>query len=507
MLPIDYLIRGAARHPDAPAVVTPTETMSYRVLADRVNALATGLQALDPAPGSRVGICAQVTVEHLLGLLATMAAGKTWVPLNPRDGREDLDAKIAVTRPTVIIADDTCLDRFTHPEGTPLVLGASAVGPAEGDTVAGLIDRHQGQGPVEHPRDLSDTQAIKFTGGTSGRPKGVLQPYRAWMTGTVCAVHAMGLTAADRYLMATPLTHAASTYITPMLAVGGALVFLDGQPKPQTIVAAFARGEASLTFVPPTLLYAMMDVPGVADMTFPTLRHLIYGGAPMPPERIRRAQQVFGPVVATSYGQTEAPQMIAINTGADMADPANIAAAGRPTLLTRVEIMSPDGKILPPGESGEIVVRGDLLMTGYLDMPEETAKTIVDGWLHTGDVGMIDERGYLFIKDRLRDVIITGGFNVYPADVEDALLHHPDVEEACVFGLPDDKWGERVTAALRLRTGATVTAEALIAWTKERLGSVKTPKEVHMVKALPRSPVGKVLKREVRALVERDPAA
>lgn len=501
MLPIDYLYRGALRHPQAPAVITPHETLSYAALAARVDALAAAFQAIDPTPGSRVGICAQVTVEHLLALLATLAAGKIWVPLNPRDGREELDAKIAVTRPTLLVADEVVLDRFTLPADTPVILGETVQ--AGERTLAGLARRHDGRQPVRHVRAPHDTQAIKFTGGTSGRPKGVLQPCRAWITGAACGIHAMGLTAGDRYLMASPLTHAASTYVTPLLSAGGALVFLDGQPSAETIVAALAEGQATMTFVPPTLLYAMTDEAERVGCRFPALRHLIYGGAPMPPDRIRHAQRVFGPVVGTNYGQTEAPQMIAVNTGPEMMDEANLAAAGRPTLLTRVEIMDRNGRILPPGEEGEIVVRGDLVMTGYLDMPEETAKTLVDGWLHTGDVGMIDSRGYLFIKDRMRDVIITGGFNVYPTDVEAILAEHPAVTECCVFGQPDAKWGEKVTAAVALAPGAQETPDALIAYVKGRLGSVKAPKEIHVLEALPRSPVGKVLRRTVRAMVSR----
>ncbi len=503
MQPIDYLYRGAVRHPEAPAVVMPQEIWSYAELARRVDALAAALQGLDPAPGSRVGVCAEVTVEHLLAILATLAAGKVWVPLNPRDGRAELDGKIAMARAGLLIADDACLDRFTRPEEVPLLLGATESATSAGDTLAGLIAANAGRQPVRRARDLSETQAIKFTGGTSGRPKGVLQPLGAWVAGAVSAVHAMGLTAADRYLMATPMTHAASCYITPLLMAGGALVFLDGPPKPAGIVEAFARSHASLTFVPPTLLYALMEVPGVGEQRFPALRHLVYGGAPMPPERIRQAQAVFGPVVGTSYGQTEAPQMIAIATGPEMAQEANLASVGRPTLLTRVAILDQERRPLPAGETGEIVVRGDLVMSGYLDDPEETAKALVDGWLHTGDLGLLDARDTLFIKDRLKDLVISGGFNVYPAEVEDALVRHPEVAEACVFGRPDEKWGERVCAAVSLRPGSTLAPEALIAWSKQQVGSVKAPKEISVLPQLPRSPVGKVLRRAVRALVEK----
>jgi fatty-acyl-CoA synthase len=187
-----------------------------------------------------------------------------------------------------------------------------------------------------------------------------------------------------------------------------------------------------------------------------------------------------------------------VMTGKDYADGTRLASCGRPGLLARVEVMDRDGRLLPPGEEGEIVVRGDLLMLGYLDMPEATAETLRQGWLHTGDVGVFDEQGYLTIKDRLRDVIITGGFNVYPNDVEAVLVRHPAVQEAVVFGVPDEKWGEAVHAAVKPRPGAVVDPDAVIAHAKAELGSVKAPKQVHVVPDLPRNPVGKVVRREAR---------
>jgi len=192
-------------------------------------------------------------------------------------------------------------------------------------------------------------------------------------------------------------------------------------------------------------------------------------------------------------------------TAAEFEDERNLASVGRATALMEVRIVSPDGEVLPPGEMGEIVCRGDLLMTGYLDMPEETAKTVIDGWLHTGDAGLLDERGYLFIKDRLRDVIISGGFNVYPSDVEAVLAQHPAVRECIVFSMPDDKWGERVEAALSLAPGGAFDERDILGFLRERIGPVKTPKRLHVADDLPRSAVGKVLRREARRLFGEAP--
>src|SRR5262249_49263515 len=214
--------------------------------------------------------------------------------------------------------------------------------------------------------------------------------------------------------------------------------------------------------------------------------------------RIRDAQDAFGPVIHATYGQTEAPQIITHLGAVELADLDKLASAGRPSLITEVAIMDQENRLLPPGELGEVVVRGDLVMTGYLAMPEMTAETIVDGWLHTGDLGFLDEQGYLFLRDRSREVIITGGFNVYPSDVETVLARHPAVADCVVFGVPDDHWGEAVHAAVEPRAGTTIDVNQIIGFLKHELGSVKAPKVVHVCAALPKSAVGKVLKSRVR---------
>lgn len=488
MLPIDLIRKAAARAPSAPAVEAPGITLSYAELVARADALAAALQDIDPAPLSRVGVCAYNTLDHLVALLAVMAAEKTWVPLNPRDARPEIAAKIAAARPSLVIAGEDCLEHIPSGGEAHLLAGAD---------LTELVARNAGREPARSYPPLDAPQAIKFTGGSSGAPKGVLQPYRAWNACAVSLIAALGLTSRDRYLVAAPLTHGSSTYVTPVLAQGGTLVLLEPRARPAQILDALAGRDITTTFLPPTAIYMLMAQPGAAHGAYPALRHLIYGGAPMPPEKVRAAERVFGEVLAATYGQTEAPQIITFLPPAEL-DDSTLASAGRAGLLIDVAIMDAQGRVLPPGEDGEIVVRGDLIMTGYLDMPEQTAQTIVNGWLHTGDVGALDERGYLFIKDRLRDVVISGGFNVYPSDVEAALARHPAVHESVVFGLPDDKWGESVTAAVQLREGESAGAEELIAFARSLVGAVKAPKRVVLYADLPRSAVGKVLRREVK---------
>ena len=367
---------------------------------------------------------------------------------------------------------------------------------ASARSMAELMHLHDDAPQPAYELPLDAIQAIKFTGGTTGAPKGVMQPYRAWMANISNQIQVWGFDEHERYVVAAPITHGTSTYIVPILAQGGCHVILDGAGA-EVVRAAFRDRRGTACFMPPTLVYMLMALPNASRDDFPKLRRLIYGGAPMPPEQVRKVRDFFGPVLGTTYGQTEAPQILTVMRPEDFEDPHNWAAVGRPTWFSDVAIMSPEGKLLPAGEIGEVVARGDLLMNGYWRMPEKTAETIIDGWLHTGDRGLIDERGFLYLKDRLKDIVITGGFNVYPVDVENALSQHPAVHECLVFGLPDEKWGETVQAAVQLHPGKTADEAELIAFVRNLLGPVQTPKQVHFYESLPRSNVGKLLKSAV----------
>jgi fatty-acyl-CoA synthase len=497
---IEHLYRGLDLAPNAVAIAVAGEPISYSSLAASIEALAAALQDLDPVAGSRVGICARNTVEHLLALLATYAAGKVWVPLAPTNARVDLDRMIAVTRPTLMIADESCVDRFT-PTGAPLVL-AKTERPAAGDalSVRRLIDDWRGRRPAVVDRAEGDAQIIKFSGGSTGAPKPVVQSLRCVNAQVDGILGAFELDEGDVNLIAAPLTHGASCFVLPILAMGGTHVLLE-DPKPPRVLDAIESFRVTTMYAPPTLLYGMMNEPTVHGRDYTMLRHVIYSAAPMRAEQIREAQRVFGPVIETAYGQVEAPQIVTAMRAADLAHDENLASVGRPSSVAEVAIMSPAGDVLPDGELGEIVVRGPLVMNGYLDRDDMTAEVIVDGWLHTGDLGVIDERGYVFIRGRLRDVINSGGFKIFPGDVEAALGRHPAVAECCVFGVEDAKWGEMVQAAVRLTPGVVVNGAELIAFVKAEIGSVKAPKVIHFVAELPRNAAGKVSRTAVRTLV------
>ena len=322
---------------------------------------------------------------------------------------------------------------------------------------------------------------------------------------TMTAITLMGYPFRGRpvYLALAPLTHAAGVLCFPVLASGGEVVVMP-QPDLAGFLSLVESKQVTHTFLPPTLIYMLLGHPALETTNLTSLQCFWYGAAPMSATRLAEALTRIGPVMAQLFGQTEAPMMISMlppaehfNADGSVAERL-LGSAGRPAPLVTVAIMDEAGRLCNPGERGEVVVRSSLVMAGYYRDPAATEQVSRYGWHHTGDVGYLTDDNYLFIVDRLKDMIITGGFNVYSAEVEQAVLEHPEVQDCGVIGLPDDKWGERVTAVVQLRPGRELTGEAIAAFVKARIGSVKSPKQVEIWPDLPRSKVGKVLKGEIK---------
>jgi acyl-CoA synthetase (AMP-forming)/AMP-acid ligase II len=304
-------------------------------------------------------------------------------------------------------------------------------------------------------------------------------------------------------MAAAPLTHASGALSLPTLARGGTVVIL---PKPDipAMLDAVERHRVTEFFLPPTVIYRMLDYPGIEASDFASVRYFGYGSAPMSVEKLRRAITVFGPRMTQFFGLSEAPALCTflapqehLVDGAPAGDEV-LASCGRATPLIDIRILDESRREVPQGQVGEVCVSGDLVTPGYYGQPELTAATIVEGWLHTGDIGYFDGAGRLHLCDRKKDMIISGGLNIYPQEIEQVLWTHPAVQDCAVIGAPDPEWGELVTAVVELHSGATVSAEELLALCRERLGSVKVPKKLEFVPELPRSPNGKVLKRAIR---------
>jgi acyl-CoA synthetase (AMP-forming)/AMP-acid ligase II len=428
-----------------------------------------------------------------------------WCPVNPRneaaENRDLLD--LFDCRCLIFQAAFAPLVARIRPDLPKLTTLVCLDGEPEG---AIGFDLWTGPEPAEpwqaEPPD--DMVMLVGTGGTTGRPKGVMITGRNIEVMSALTLMSYPFRPRPRYLALAPLTHAAGVLCFPVMTLGGEIVIM-GKPDLAEFLALVEKHAITHTFLPPTLIYMLLDHAALPTTDLSSLQCLWYGAAPMSASRLEEALDRIGPVMGQLFGQTEAPMMVSTLAPAEhFRDDGSVAterlsSAGRPTPLTIVAIMDDQGHQLGAGERGEIVVRGPLVMAGYYKNPEASAETAKHGWHHTGDIGYLDENGYLFIVDRAKDMIITGGFNVYSAEVEQALLAHPAIQDCAVVGLPDEKWGERVTAVVQPRPGQAVAPDEIRAFVKERIGSVKAPKQVEIWPDLPRSKVGKILKTEVKA--------
>lgn len=503
---IDMLDRGASLFPDRDCLIDDTGTRSYAAVSVESHRIASALAREDAGFGRHISILSPNASRAFECILGVFRAGAVWVPLNARNATEENAYILDNTDVTLLFYHS----RF-EPEIAQLRAGAprvkhfvcldrrGGVGTFLEDWLAGAADVAE-----EAPRDPESLCAIVSSGGTTGRPKGVMHTHRVWET-IASNYHVMLPTRKPAvHLVAAPMTHAAGIVALPLLSVGATQVIQPGA-DPLAIMEAIERHKVTHLFLPPTVIYMMLAHPRVRDFDYSSLDYFIYAAAPMSVDKLKQAIDVFGPVMCQVYGQVEAPMYCTVMTReehvAALAEgrEQRLWSCGRPSLFTRVAIMDDDGALLGAGERGEIVVRSTMVMKGYYKNPEATAEVSTHGWHHTGDVGYSDEDGYVYIVDRKRDMIISGGFNVFPSEVEQVVWAHAAVQDCAVIGVPDEKWGEAVTAVVELRPGATVSAEEIITLCKQRLGGVKAPKSVLFWDKLPRSPVGKVLKKDIRA--------
>jgi fatty-acyl-CoA synthase len=502
---IDYLDKGAMLGADSPCLTMGETDLSYRDVQRLTHRVARALQRSGVKPGDKVAVLSGNDAIAFSCVFAISRAGAVWCPINPRNE--------AAENRFILDAFD-CAALIFHSAYAPLVEQMRAdlpklallvcldkampFAPALEAWLEGVTD-----GSIEIAT-TDDIAMIAGTGGTTGQPKGVMLSGRNLETMSALTLMSYPFEGRPVYLALAPLTHAAGVLCFPILALGGRVVIM-----PKADLAEFldliARRRITHTFLPPTLIYMLLEHPELAATDRSSLQCFWYGAAPIAAARLEEALVRIGPVMAQLFGQTEAPMMIStmapkdhFNANGSIAR-GRLASAGRAAPLVQVGVMDEAGQLLPAGERGEIVVRGSLVMEGYYKNPTATAEVSRFHWHHTGDIGYLDDENFLFIVDRAKDMIITGGFNVYSIEVEQALLQHPDVMDSAVFGLPDDKWGERVAAVVQLHAGRTLAADEIKAFVKSRIGSVKAPKQVDIWPDLPRSKVGKVLKKEIRA--------
>lgn len=514
----DFFDRGWRANPDGVAFIADDDRYTYQEIGLLSCRIAHGLLVSGIAPETSGAVLAPNDPIAWACVLGMWRSGLSWVPLNAANPPDELERMLSSFDCEVLFCHASLMDTvqpiLERIDGLRLIvrIGSDGSGPAGTIGLEEFIDGAPATIPDFMPAPDS-VAGIMPTGGTTGPAKGVMNTHRGL---SVSALHQMAAAtySADEpivNLVAAPMTHTAGTLTLPVTARGGTVVVMK-RPDPLGLLELIEKHRVTEIFLPPTVIYRLLDLPGIEQRDFSSLRYLMYGAAPMAPAKLRQAITVFGPVLFQGYGQTEAPSGIAFLrpeehfVAGEIAGDDRLSAAGRPAPLVRVEILDPHGTILPAGEIGEVCVRGDLVMKGYYRNPEATAQTLRDGWLHTGDVGYLDAQGYLHITDRLKDMIITGGFNVYPNEVEQVVLQHPAVRDCAVIGIPHSDWGEAVAAFVELNDGTAADEDGIIDFCRKRLSGIKTPKSVLVVDALPRSMNGKLHKPTLREPYWKDRA-
>lgn len=508
---IDFFDKGVARAPERICLQDAVVSRTYSEVQVRSYKFANALAAEGFAPGQKAGLYSPNCVAGLETIIGLFRSGVGWVPVNAKNGVEE-NGYILNCNDVEIL--------FYHSEIEPVL-------PMLRDLCPKIIrficlDRPSGGNPwlddwiknaPEEDPDLplqpDSLVCVISSGGTTGVPKGIVHTQLSWetMIATFYAHIEVGPDPVN--LLVSPMTHGAGYFTIVLLAAGARNVILPGFDATAVLDAIENEGVTHL-FLPPTAIYVLLSQPNLAERRFSSLRGFFYAAAPMAVDKLQECLDTFGPVMIQHYGQSEALMYCTILTAEDhkvIGDPQRekrLASCGRVTLLASLAIMDDDGRILPAGERGEVVVRSNSVMQGYYKNPEATAEASQFGWHHTGDIGIIDTDGFVYIVDRKKDMIISGGFNVYPGEIEQVLWAHPAIQDCAVVGVPDKKWGEAVKAVIELKPGAHVSEDEIIALCKARLGSVKAPKSVEIWESLPRSPVGKVSKKDIRAVFWRN---
>jgi fatty-acyl-CoA synthase len=502
----DTLDYRAREHPERDFAIQGSRRISYAEALRLANRVAQALVADGLAAGDRVAVLSKNSIEQAVLYYACAKAGVAPVPLNyrlaPPEWKyilNDSGARVLIAQDALALALEPVRGELTDVKRY-VAIGADVAGWESWDAFLG---DHSDRAPERDVDPDSDLYQM-YTSGTTGRPKGAVRTHRAVMAQLHQASLAMSPQPGDRALIVAPLYHAAAAVTTFVTVQAGGTLLIQEEFVPADVVRALSEeGVAVAMLVPAMIQFCLVAVPDAKSRSYDALRLVIYGASPIAEQTLRTAIDVFGCDFIQGYGMTETTAAATYlfpddHRRALAGEPHLLLAAGRPLLGTEVRIVDDAGTPLPIGEIGEIAVRGPQLMRCYRNLPEATAEALRDGWMHTGDAGVLDAEGYLFVQDRTKDMIVSGGENVYPREVEDVLYQHPAVAEAAVIGVPDPKWGEAVKAVVVLKPGETVTAEVLVEFGKERLAGFKCPRSIDFIDELPRNPSGKVLKRELR---------
>ncbi|MYT74746.1 MULTISPECIES: long-chain fatty acid--CoA ligase [unclassified Streptomyces] len=500
-----YITRSSTFWPEREALVCGERRLSYADLERTTNRLASALTGRGLVRGETVATYAGNCAEVVETEMALCKAGLVRVPISPRLSVDEVAHILGDASVRVLFADTGRLDAARaalHRSGADCLL--VHYGEQDGLAYAELLgEGHDGTVAVEV--DEHDPAVLNFTSGSTGRLKAAVQTQGnrlANLRKRMMSPESAPSTG-ERYLAAGPITHAPGMPLLASLTYGSTVVVLP-QWDTELFLSTVERERITATFVVPTMLNMLLAHPRTAATDLSSLKALHVGGAPVAPQRLKEAVETFGPIVVQGYGQVETTSGITVLTRQDVltgatTDPELLKSCGRPVFDTEVRVVDETGAAVPAGTVGEVIARGPDCVTEYWHEPELTAETFKDGWVHTGDLGYLRADGYLFIVDRKKDMIISGGYNVYSSEVEAVLYTHPALAEVCVVGVPDEHWGEAVKAVVVRRPDSAVGEDEVIAFCAERLARVKKPRSVEFVDALPVNRNGKIDRRAVRA--------
>jgi len=505
--------RTALQHHDRPAITTARERLSYGALERASNQLANGLSGLGTTRGDRVAVFLENRSEIVVLELACYKGGFVKTPVNFRLSAQEVVHVLNNAEASVLVTSQARLDALAPLLAEVLSLRQVVlVDKPSAAALPGRVSQHSWARLLEQSSDAfdivpvqkGDVAVLHYTSGSSGVLKAAMQTFgnrlaqlRKFLTnpeGRLSRGDVMGLVG--------PITHASGMQLMPTLCSGASAHLFD-RFDPEEFVRIAQQENVTSTFMVPTMIHMILAVPGASRETLPRLHRLGYGAAPMAPARIEEAIGRFGPILTQGYGAGETTSGVCTLTAQDHVEalrdnPKRLSSCGRPYFETEVRVLNEQGQPVAVGEIGEIVVRGEDVFAGYWRAPELTAEVLIDGAYLTGDLATMDEDGYIYIVDRKKDMVITGGFNVYPTEVESVLYQHPAVFEACVFAVPDDQWGEVVGAEVIVKPGQSLTESELMAFCKSRLAGFKQPRHLKFVDNLPKNQNGKMARREVQ---------
>jgi fatty-acyl-CoA synthase len=495
----ELVLTALRREPSAVAFVTGDRQFSYGESAAHIRRMAAVLAQRGVRKGSGVAILSRNRPEAWFATMAAQLLGARTSALHALGSLDDhryicADAEIG----TLVFDPEPYTAHVTELTAKFEPVDVLALGPSSNfDDLLALAERAPEWTPQEATVTDGDVAMLVYTGGTTGRPKGVIRPHRCLIEMVLQLMAEWTWPTRPRFLACAPITHATGMMIVPVLLRGGTVI-LHEKFEAGRWLAAVEREQATMSFLVPTMLYRILDDPGLATAELGTLEAVYYGAAPMSPERLASAIEEIGPVFVQFYAQAESTVVGTVLRPAEHT-PTRLSSCGRPLAGARVEIHDDDNRPVPVGAVGEICMQGPFVMDGYWNEPELTAEALRNGWLHTGDLAVADPEGFITIVGRKKDMVVSGGFNVFPREIEDVLVDHPQVAQAAVVGIPDPDWGEVVLALIVLVDGGSVSTDELLSLVRQRKGSLHVPKVIEVVATLPLTPLGKVDKKAIRA--------